>query len=69
MRLPDGPERARALAEASALLIAYLPYRFGVWVSITDVMQPWVIGYRRNSSASYFRFVDIDMGLRSAHAS
>jgi ABC-type transport system substrate-binding protein len=69
VRLPDGPERARALAEASALLIAYLPYRFGVWVSITDVMQPWVIGYRRNSSASYFRFVDIDMGLRSAHAS
>jgi ABC-type transport system substrate-binding protein len=68
-RLPDGPERARALTEASALLIAYLPYRFGVWVSVTDMMQPWVIGYRRNPFASYFRFVDIDMGLRSAHAS
>jgi hypothetical protein len=67
-RLPDGPGRARALAEACALLIAYLPYRFGVWASVTDVMQPWLIGHRR-PFASYFRFVDIDVGLRSARAS
>lgn len=45
--LPDGPERLAAFREAQKLLLAYLPYKSNVHRIITDLTQPWVIGYRR----------------------
>ena len=45
--LPDGPERQALFTQANKLLTAYMPYKFHVHRVITDLTQPWLIGYRR----------------------
>ena len=45
--LPDGPERAAAFAEIKRLSIVYMPYKAHVHRMATDLVQPWVVGYRR----------------------
>jgi ABC-type transport system substrate-binding protein len=65
-RLPDGPERAAAMARAAALMVAYMPYKLSNWRIETDLMQPWVVGYRRHPFTSFYRFVDIDIERQQA---
>jgi hypothetical protein len=67
--LPDGPERVAAIAQASKLLTAYMPYKFIAWRTVSDLLRPAVFGFRHNQFTSYYRYIDIDPGLRSAHAS
>ncbi|MFO1326244.1 MAG: ABC transporter substrate-binding protein [Rubrivivax sp.] len=45
--LPDGPERKALFAEARRLSVVYMPYKSHVHRMITDLVQPWVLGYRR----------------------
>ena len=45
--MPDGPERAAAFAEIKRLSIVYMPYKAHVHRMATDLVQPWVVGYRR----------------------
>ncbi len=43
----DGPEREKLFLEAKRLCTAYMPYRYIVHRLGTDVLHPWVHGYRR----------------------
>ena len=63
--LPDGPERIAALHEAQALVTAYAPHKYNVHRILTDLTQPWLIGYRRPLfGRQFWQYVDIDDSLR-----
>jgi len=60
--LPDGPERDRVIRDAVRLLVAYMPIKLRVHRIGTDLMQPWLIGYRRHPFArEFWPYVDIDL--------
>ena len=49
------------MKKLSNIEIAYMPYKFGTHRIRTDMMHPWVIGYRRHPiSHSFWQYVDID---------
>lgn len=59
--MPDGPERLAIMQKMVKILVAYMPYKFNTHRIRTDVMQPWLIGYRRHpTSRAFWRYVDID---------
>lgn len=59
--MPDGPERAAVMREAVKIMIAYMPYKLHVHRVLTDMMHPWVVGYRRHpTSHGFWKYVDID---------
>jgi len=59
--LPDGPERAAVFAEAKRVAAAYAPYRARGHRLLTDLAQPWLIGYRRPPFwLNWWEYVDID---------
>ncbi|WP_255370335.1 ABC transporter substrate-binding protein [Roseateles sp. YR242] len=63
--LPDGPERLALLREAQRLLTAYMPQKIRVHRMVTDISQPWVIGYRRPFfNQLFWQYVDIDTALQ-----
>jgi ABC-type transport system substrate-binding protein len=60
--LPDGPERRKLMTEAARLMVAYMPYKIHVHRYITDLTQPWVLGYARNNFVrEFWKYVDIDL--------
>ena len=60
--MPDGPERLAIIQKMVKILVAYMPIKFNTHRIRTDVMQPWLIGYRRHpTSRSFWRYVDIDL--------
>ncbi len=67
--LPDGPERARVMEEASKLMVAYVPYKLSTHRIVTDLMQPWVIGFRRNPfMREFYKYLDVDPAIREREA-
>ena len=59
--MPDGPERLAVIQEASKIMVAYMPYKYNTHRIITDMMQPWFVGYRRHPiSGAFWKYVDID---------
>jgi ABC-type transport system substrate-binding protein len=67
--LPDGPERLQLLRRANKILIAYAPYKFHVHRIHSDLMHPWVIGYRRPPFWNeWWHYVDIDVDRRAQAA-
>jgi hypothetical protein len=59
--MPDGPERDKVIREAERILIAYMPYKIRVHRIGTDLMQPWVLGYKRHPNArEFWSYIDID---------
>jgi ABC-type transport system substrate-binding protein len=63
--LPDGPERAALMAQSKRLLIAYAPYKFHVHRILTDLAQPWLLGYRRPPYwLTWWQHVDIDAQMK-----
>jgi ABC-type transport system substrate-binding protein len=59
--MPDGPEREAVMREAKLLAVAYMPYKVTGHRYATDMMQPWVQGYRRHPfMRDFWRYVDID---------
>lgn len=64
--LPDGPERLDLFRQAKLLAVAYAPYRTLVHRISTDMVHPWVIGYRRPAFwQEWWHRVDIDPRLRA----
>jgi ABC-type transport system substrate-binding protein len=64
-RLPDGPEREALIREAKKLGVAYMPYKVTGHRILTDVLHPWVFGYRRHPFLrDSWRYLDIDTALR-----
>ena len=67
--LPDGPERARVMEEASKLMVAYVPYKLSTHRIATDLMQPWVMGFRRNPFVrEFYKYLDVDPAVREREA-
>jgi len=65
--LPDGPERLALFDEARKLSVAYMPYKPHVHRIVTDMAQPWVIGYRRSLFWwDWWQMVDIDLAKKPA---
>lgn len=61
-RLPDSPERNALYREMNRLFLVYAPWRLGVHRIITDLSQPWAIGYRRHPvMRQFWKYIDIDM--------
>jgi ABC-type transport system substrate-binding protein len=59
--LPDGPERDALIERAKLLGVAYMPYKLVGHRIATDMMHPWVVGYRRHPfMRDFWRYVDID---------
>jgi ABC-type transport system substrate-binding protein len=68
-RLPDGPERQRVMRDAALLMVAYMPYKLSSHRIATDLMHPWVSGYRRNPFVrEFYQYVDIDAEHQSRRA-
>ena len=65
--LPDGPERQGLFTQANNLLAAWAPYKFNVHRIVTDLAQPWLLGYRRPVfSQEFWHYVDIDTAAQPA---
>jgi ABC-type transport system substrate-binding protein len=59
--MPDGPERLALMQQLVKIMVAYMPYKFSTHRIRTDLMQPWLLGYRRHPvSRGFWRYVDID---------
>ena len=48
------PERLAIIQKMVKILIAYMPYKFTTHRIRTDVMQLWLIGYRRHPTSRLF---------------
>lgn len=58
--LPDGPERKALFAEIKRLSVVYMPYKAHVHRFISDLVQPWVVGYRRPLFwQDWWQYVDV----------
>ncbi len=63
--LPDGPERLALLREAQKIVTAYMPHKYNVHRIGTDLVHPWLIGFRRPVfSVQYWQYLDIDASQR-----
>jgi ABC-type transport system substrate-binding protein len=60
--LADGPERDALIDKAKRLGVAYMPYKAHVHRIETDLVHPWVKGFRRPQFAQeWWHMVDVDM--------
>ncbi|MES2958833.1 MAG: ABC transporter substrate-binding protein [Pseudomonadota bacterium] len=65
--LPDGPERIELFRRAKMITAAYAPYKSTVHRISTDMLYPWVLGYRRPLFwQEWWHMVDIDTRLKPA---
>ena len=59
--MADGPERNAVMQQAVKIMIAYMPYKVKTHRIGTDLMQPWMTGFKRHPIArGFWRYVDID---------
>jgi ABC-type transport system substrate-binding protein len=59
--LPDGPERMALFDQAKRMAVAYAPMKAVLHRIVTDMAQPWLIGYRRPLYwQEWWHMVDID---------
>jgi len=65
-KIPDGPQRLALFEQANKIMIAYAPYKFHVHRIHSDLMHPWVYGYRRPPFWSeWWHYVDVDEDARA----
>jgi ABC-type transport system substrate-binding protein len=58
--LPDGPERQATFREMKRLTVVYMPYKAVYHRIASDLIQPWVVGYRRPLfRADWWQYVDL----------
>lgn len=60
--MADGPERLAVMQKMVKILVAYMPYRNSAHRYLTDLTQPWLVGYLRHPFAQdFWKYVDIDL--------
>jgi len=65
-QLPDGPQRTALMQQAQALVVAYMPYKTEVHRLLTDLVQPWLLGFSRSSYVrDFWSYVDIDTAAKA----
>jgi ABC-type transport system substrate-binding protein len=63
--IPDGPEREALFRRAKLISVAYMPYKLWVHRYSNDLVQPWLLGYRRSLFwQEWWHMVDIDNSKR-----
>jgi len=63
--LPDGVEREALFLEAKRYAVAYMPYKVHVHQVVTDLTQPWLLGYKRPLFwLDFWQYLDIDEAKR-----
>jgi ABC-type transport system substrate-binding protein len=63
--IADGPEREALFLRAKRLAAAYMPYRHHVHRYASDLVQPWLLGFRRPVFwQEWWHVVDIDEAQR-----
>jgi ABC-type transport system substrate-binding protein len=63
--LPPGPERTRVYGEMARLVAAYAPWKLFVHRKRDQMIQPWVLGWRKHAFLhDAYRYVDIDVSRR-----
>jgi ABC-type transport system substrate-binding protein len=63
-KMPDGPERLAVMQQASKLMVAYVPYKISSHRIATDLMHPWVLGYKRNPFIrEFWKYLDVDLDV------
>jgi len=64
--IEDGPERDALFLRAKKLATAYMPYKARLHTVDTDLVHPWLLGYRRTVFwQEWWHMVDIDGDLRA----
>ena len=59
--LPNNEERRQVFAQARRIAAVYVPYKSHVHRFVTDLVQPWVVGYRRPLFwQEFWMYVDIE---------
>ncbi|HET7773170.1 MAG TPA: ABC transporter substrate-binding protein [Burkholderiaceae bacterium] len=59
--LPDGPERFELMQRAQKIMVTYMPYKITSHRIVTDLTQPWVVGYHRNPFVrAPWQYLDVD---------
>ena len=67
--LPDGPERDALIDRMKRLGVAWMPYKINGHRIVSDLLHPWVIGYRRHPfMRENWRYLDVDAAAQAAHA-
>jgi oligopeptide transport system substrate-binding protein len=64
--LPPGPERTAIYQEMARLMAVYAPFKLHSHRKRNQLVQPWVLGWRRNPFLHEgYRYVDIDLERRA----
>jgi ABC-type transport system substrate-binding protein len=64
--LPPGPERTAIYQQMARLMAVYAPFKLHSHRKRNQMVQPWVLGWRRNPFVHEgYRFVDIDLEKRA----
>ena len=67
--LPDGPERDALIDRMKRLGVAWMPYKINGHRIVSDLLHPWVLGYRRHPfMRENWRYMDVDAAAQAAHA-
>ena len=65
--IADGPEREELFRQAKLIATAYMPYKVTVHRFSNELVQPWLVGYRRPLFwHEWWHLVDIDDSRRPA---
>ena len=63
--MPDGPERDALFLQAKRIVVTWMPYKTLVHRISTDMLHPWVSGYRRPLFwQEWWHMIDVDPALR-----
>ncbi|MFO1323118.1 MAG: ABC transporter substrate-binding protein [Burkholderiales bacterium] len=61
-RLPDGPQRAKLVAEMSRIAAAYAPWMLNAYRIENVTVYPWVVGFKYNPFNQHpWQYLDIDL--------
>ncbi|MES2355707.1 MAG: ABC transporter substrate-binding protein [Pseudomonadota bacterium] len=64
-KMPDSPERTRLYTQLTKMIIAYGPWRIGVYPRQHHLVQPWVKGYKKHPMQNTsWLYLDVDLALR-----
>jgi ABC-type transport system substrate-binding protein len=64
-RIPPGPERDELYRKMNNIFAAYTPWDLGIYRIENTVVQPWVLGYKKNARFEHpWKFLDIDLARR-----
>lgn len=66
-QMADGTERNATIRQMKRLFAVYMPYKIHGHRYVNDLVQPWLIGYRRHPFArDFFKYVDVDPERRAS---